>query len=95
MRILTTKGLLAGIAAGFLGLTVAQCAKADLLYSTTYETTTTPTMFLETAPTVDRVLTSPVVIDRPSVIETPSTRVIDRPILMNGEGHHLLNLKLF
>lgn len=108
MRRLATCTLMAGLAAGFMGISFAQGALADEMCFTRSVLVSPDTSFIETPTTIERVVTSPVVIERPAtverIIEKPVTieRVIERPmtverplIIQQKEGHHLLNLKLF
>jgi len=97
MKSMATKTMLAGLFAGFLGITLAHAAQADTVWMYRSVTTTPESTFVET-PTIERVITSPVVIERPSitqrVIERPAT--IEQPLIIQEKAsHHLLNLKLF
>lgn len=100
MRIFTTRAALVTVAATFLGLTLAQNANAEYLYNTTWETMVTPTMFLQTAPTVgcNSVVSNPVVIDRGAVnYGFPTTlRTVTQPVIVTGrESHRLFYPKSF
>ena len=85
--------LMAGLAVGFLSIMFAQGAHADTTYTFRSWTSSPDTTFVET-PSVERVVTSPVVIERPMTIERPMN--IERPLILEQKSsHHLLNLKLF
>jgi len=107
MRRVNTRIVVAGLAAGFLGIALAQAAKADTIIFRSWETAPTTT-FVEAPTTIERVLTRPVVvesaaacekiIERPVMIERPVTiekSVLQPMIIQQKDSHHLLNLKLF
>ncbi|GEM_PF-3454599 len=97
MQRLTTRTLLASAAAVFAGVLLAQVARADSTYIYRSWTSTPDTVFAE-SPTIERVITKPVVLEPATTVE----KVIEKPVMVERplvikqkDGHHLLNLKLF
>lgn len=88
-----------GLAAMFLGISVAQVARADTFSYRTWNTIPDTTNFVDTT----MPLTRSVVIDNPVVLDNTTDRVIESPVMMpqpatifrEKDSHHLLNLKLF
>jgi hypothetical protein len=101
MRILTAKATVYGIAAAFFGLILSQSANAEYLYNTSWETMVTPTMYLETAPTIgcNHTVNSPLVLDRSrlnnSSLPTMFRTVTQPVIVTDTDRYHLLNRKLY
>jgi len=100
MKLNFTRTLMVGLVGGLLGISFAQGAKADTIYTTSGSWFLTPdadTVLVESPTTVERVITSPVMIERPmtmqKVIESPV--VIERKERKHLLNFDLLNLKLF
>jgi len=92
---IASRTLFTGLAAGFLVMSFAQGAKADtcVIYRA-YESMPTTT-YVESPYTVERVISSPVVIERPAATVE---RVIEKPVVIREkrwEPDHLLHLRLF
>lgn len=78
--------LFSGIAAAFLVVLSAPASKADTFCE--YRTFVTPSSYYVDSPMVERVISSPVTIDR----------VIERPVIFEDRfrsSSHLLNVDLF
>ncbi|HEY9783944.1 MAG TPA: hypothetical protein V6D17_00990 [Candidatus Obscuribacterales bacterium] len=82
--------LLSGLTAGFLGLSTQGANAADMfVFDTTLPSATTTTV-IESPVMVDRVVTSPVVID-----STPTTIVRESPVIIKDRDRSLLHLGIF
>ena len=92
-----TRTLIVGLVGGFLGISLAQGAKADSIITYQSWAAAPDTVLVESPTTFERVITSPVLIEKPmtmqKVIETPV--VIERKERRHLLNFDLLNLKLF
>jgi|SRR5215471_18602484 len=99
MKLNFTRTLMVGLVGGLLGISFAQGAKADAIYTSGswFLAPDADTVLVESPTTVERVITSPVMIEKPmtmqKVIETPV--VIERKERRHLLNFDLLNLRLF
>jgi hypothetical protein len=89
--------IFAGVAAGLLGISPAQGAKADTIYRTTTTTTYSAPVTTYTSPLcVERTVTSPVLIEQPTMIEREIQSPVlleDRPMVIEQwNGNHLIRI---
>ena len=94
MKLNFTRTLLVGLVGGLLGISLAQGAKADTLYTSsgTWFLSDPDSVFVASPTTVERVITSPVMIERPMTMQ--KVKVIESPVVIEKERKHLLNLNL-